>query len=306
MEVQMFFVRGNNQLWCLSCAMARFLGTGKEDETPENIEAFIVNVRHGWEADQQGGVLEEVVNAQHLAEARCSRCTTPLAQLFSVNITPLFQSAKSFVPSYALPELTEYRFAQAAGEAVQPPFPEWVPSPERPAFVTDLDPAQWDRRNYIPFQAVPTLVRDMRILVSDEKGLYHGALVYVTANNIALIQLDEKRPSQREAPLVDYPVDYLGLYIDSEGCAHYQTICGLRDVHAFQFTFTLLSAEERQAQEPAPYTWKFTIVDPDQRTIPGVANTFREAIENVYLTLCLRGYIDDPAIEMPVDVGEPF
>jgi hypothetical protein len=286
--------------------MERFLGIGKEQRTPENIEALIINVRHGWEADQQGGVLEEVVNTQHLVEARCSRCTTELSQLFAVKIEALFQGEKRcFTRSYDIAELTEYQIAQAKGEAVLPPVPEWVPLPEREALTTDLDPAQFDRRNYIPFEAVPVLTRDARVLVVlDEKPSkpVHGTLVYIAEKSV-LIQLDEKRPSQREAPMVIYPLNYSGLYLDAESSAHYQAICRLRDIHRFQFTFSLLSDAERREQAPAPYTWKFMIIDPEQRQLLGVADTYRAAIGEVYLTLCMQDYINDPAVE---NIGEPF
>lgn len=305
----MFFIRGNAKLWCLRCAMAQFVGITGSAFSLENIESFITNVRHQHEGDQQGGVLEEVVNARQVASARCSRCTTELSQLFAVKIEALFQGEKScFMQSFDIAELTEYRIAQAKGEAVPPPIPEWVPLPERKALSTDLDPANFDRRNYIPFESVPVLTRDARVLVAlDENPSkpVHGTLVYI-AENRALIQLDEKRPLQREAPLVIYPLNYPGLYLDGESSAHYQMLCALRDVHHFQFTFSLLSDVERQEQAPMPYTWKFTIVDPDSLHLNGVADTYRAALSEAYLTLCRQGYIDDPFVEKADGCADPF
>jgi hypothetical protein len=276
--------------------------------TPENIESFIVNVRNGREGDQRGGVLEEVVNTQQLASARCSRCTTPLMQLFTVKMESQFQDEKCFMPSYDVAELTEYHAAQATGVALPSPLPEWVPQPKRKALVTDLDKVQWDRKNYIPFESVPELVRDARVLVAPNENPSipaHGALVYI-AENRALIQLDEKRTSQREAPLVIYPLNYPGLYLDGESSAHYQMLCALRDVHHFQFTFSLLSDVERQEQAPVPYTWKFTIVGPDSLHLNGVADTYRAALSEAYLTLCRQGYIDDPFVEKADGCADPF
>lgn len=300
----MFFLRGNGRLWCLPCAMAQFVGIAGKDLTPENILSFITNVRHQWEGDGRGGIVEEVVNTQHLVEAHCARCTTNLSHFFAVKMA--WQGEQRFMRSYDVAELAEYSAAKAAGVALPSPVAEWVPVPGREALATDLDPARWDRRNYIPFEGLPALARDMRVLVAlDGQKQIHGTLVYVTEGT-ALIQLDEKRPAERETPLVMYPVESAGLYLDREGSAHYQSLCGLRDLYQFQLTFALLSEEERREQAPAPYTWGYTIVDPEGRCLKGVGDTLRAALEEAYLALCLHHYIDDPFIEKPGDSVDPF
>jgi hypothetical protein len=294
-EEKMFFLRGNGRLWCLTCAMAQFVGIAGKDLTPENILSFITNVRHQWEGDGRGGILEEVVNTQHLAQERCMRCGTPMLHLFTWKMA--WQGEKRFLPSYDVAELAEYSAAKAAGVALPSPVAEWVPVSGREALATDLDPARWDRHSYIPFEGLPALARDMRVLVAlDGQKQVYGTLVYVT-EGIALLQLDEKRPREREAPVVMYPVEYAGLYLDGEGSAHYQSLCGLRDLYQFHLTFALLSEEERREQAPAPYTWGYTIVDPEGRCLRGVADTLRAAHEEAYLALCLHHYIDDPSIE---------
>jgi len=191
----MFFVRGDEQVWCLPCAIAHFVGTTGAIP-PEKIEAFINDVLYGVQRDSQGNLLDEIVRPQQLEGAYCARCEALLSQLMI----------------YAGDFQGEKRFMQS-------PEGEWVPCAGRGTLTTDLNPGKWDRKNYVPFEAVPVLTWHMRVLVAvDGEHVYRGTLLYADA--FVCVVLYDQEHLAHDAPVVTYPVGHPGLYVDNQPDEH--------------------------------------------------------------------------------------
>jgi hypothetical protein len=270
----MFFVQTQQgKKWCTRCAMNRFVGISGKDFTAENVSAFIANVRHGYQDDRQGGILRELTSFQ--LEGNCVQCMTPLTQFLDQPVGSIQR---------------KWLFTEESGE--------WVPRDGRPPLGTDLDPAFWNRKIFMPFEKVQVVTRDMRVLVIDEeRRSRYGAIIYATDTEV-VIDFDEKRRTRNWHDIEPYSFAFPGLYLDQQSDACYQAIRAIPD---FQFTLSLLSEEERREQQPDPYTWKY-----ESQDILGVADTKRGAIENLYITLCHQGVIDDPTVVSSSSDDLPF